>query len=112
MSIGARLKALRLKKGESLQKVADAVGTSKAHIWELEKGTSKNPSISLLTRLADHFGENIAFIVGEKIDDETERVGAMFRMASNELDEYEIDILEDMVKNLVEKKKKRDSQSE
>lgn len=112
MSIGARLKELRLQKGESLQKVAEAVGTSKAHIWELEKGTSKNPSLSLLTRLADHFKKDIAYIVGEQIDENSGRVGAMFRMASNELDTYEIDILEDMVRNLVEKKKKRDSQTE
>jgi len=37
MTLGARIAQLRRNKGESLQKVADAVGVSKAHIWELEK---------------------------------------------------------------------------
>ena len=45
MSFAARLHHLRLRKGYSLQKVADAIGISKAHVWNLEKGTSDNPSI-------------------------------------------------------------------
>lgn len=74
MSIGAKLKRLRLKKGESLQDVADAVSASKAHIWELETGKSKNPSLDLLTKLADHFGVSFSQLVGEepeeKFDDQ------------------------------------------
>jgi hypothetical protein len=50
MSLGARLTPLRLAKGESLQQVADAVGVSKAHIWELAKGRTDNPSMALVTR--------------------------------------------------------------
>ena len=52
MALGARLKRLRLKKGESLQQTADAAGVSKAHIWDLETGKSANPSMELLTSLA------------------------------------------------------------
>ena len=52
MSLGARLTRLRLEKGESLQRVAEAVGASKAHVWELEKGRTDNPSMALVTRLA------------------------------------------------------------
>lgn len=65
MALGSRLKELRIRKGESLQNVADAVGASKAHIWELETGKSKNPSMELLTELAKHFDVSIAFLVGE-----------------------------------------------
>lgn len=65
MSLGTELKSLRIQKGESLQNVADAVGASKAHIWELETGKSKNPSIELLTELAKHFDVTIASLVGE-----------------------------------------------
>jgi transcriptional regulator with XRE-family HTH domain len=64
MSLGSKLSALRLKKGTSLQAVADAVGISKAHYWELEKGKSKNPSADLVKRLADHFGVDVGFLVG------------------------------------------------
>ena len=35
MALAAKIKELRLKKGLSLQDLADAVGASKAHIWDL-----------------------------------------------------------------------------
>jgi transcriptional regulator with XRE-family HTH domain len=66
MSIGARLKELRIRKGESLQQVADAVGASKAHIWELEAEKSTNPSLDLLKKISDHFGVPISFILDEQ----------------------------------------------
>ena len=66
MTIGSKLKQMRLKKGESLQGVADGVGASKAHIWEIETGKSRNPSLDLLNRIADHFGTTVAELVGEK----------------------------------------------
>lgn len=57
---------LRAEKGASLQQVADAVGVSKAHIWELETGKKKvKPSLDLVQRLADHFGVTVAFFVDE-----------------------------------------------
>ncbi len=55
MSLATRIAELRRGRGESLQEVADAVGVSKAHIWELERGRSDNPSMALVTQLADHF---------------------------------------------------------
>jgi len=66
MSLGARLKDLRIKKNQSLQDVADAIGASKAHIWDIERGSSKNPSMDLLDRLANHFGVSVTFLVGEQ----------------------------------------------
>lgn len=63
--LGIRLKELRLKKGDSLQKVADEVGVSKPHIWELERGTSKNPSVTLIKKLAAYFGESVEYLTEE-----------------------------------------------
>ena len=65
MAIGDRLKTLRLKKNESLQQVADAIGASKAHIWELESNRSKNPSLDLLQKLAGHFKTTVSYLVDE-----------------------------------------------
>lgn len=64
MQIGERLFNLRQKSGQSLQAVADAIGISKAHVWELEKGRSKNPSFDLVQKLAKHFGVSIDTLVG------------------------------------------------
>jgi transcriptional regulator with XRE-family HTH domain len=80
MSLGARLKELRIKKNQSLQELADAVGVSKAHIWEIERGASKNPTMELLNKLADHFAVSISYLVGEQPpDDETQGVVALYR---------------------------------
>lgn len=65
MDIGPRLFELRQASKQSLQAVAQAVGISKAHVWELEKGHSKNPSFDLVQRLASHFGVSVGVLTGE-----------------------------------------------
>lgn len=78
MPIGDRLKELRLRKNQSLQEVADAVGASKAHVWELESNRSKNPSVDLLRRLATHFETTVAYLI-EEPEGETTRAHQFFR---------------------------------
>lgn len=81
MSLGARLKSLRLKNEQSLQQVADAVKVSKAHIWELEVGRSRNPSMELLKNIADHYKTTVAALLGEDTSSSEEELElqAMFR---------------------------------
>lgn len=64
MTIGARLAELRLRKGKSLQEVADAVEVSKTHIWQMEKGKSENPSADLLRKLSDYFNVTLEYLAG------------------------------------------------
>lgn len=64
MQMEQRLYDLRQKTGESLSEVAAKVGVSKAHIWELEKGRSKNPSFELVRKLAEHYGVSIDVLTG------------------------------------------------
>ena len=108
MVLGTRLRQLRIKKSQSLQKVADSVGASKAHIWELETGKSSNPSIALLTKLADHFGVGIAYLVGEDVSTDQGQIGTMFRQVREELDEEDQAILRDMVESLIRRRRERD----
>ena len=102
MSFGLRIAKLRRKHRQSLQEVADAVGVSKAHIWELEKGRTDNPSMGLVTRLADHFGTTVSSLVGEDIESSDADVALqrMFRQATK-LDEREREILDTMMKTLL-----------
>jgi transcriptional regulator with XRE-family HTH domain len=65
MSLGSKLKELRIRHNKSLQQVADAIGASKAHIWDLERGESKNPSLELTLKLAKLFKVSVADLVGE-----------------------------------------------
>ncbi|MBE9069338.1 helix-turn-helix transcriptional regulator [Leptolyngbya cf. ectocarpi LEGE 11479] len=81
MSLAAKLKELRLKKGKSLQKLADEVGASKAHIWDLETGRAKNPSIELLAKLSNSLDTSVTELVGEDplSQDEKPELVAMYR---------------------------------
>src|SRR3954454_12616553 len=106
MSLDLRLCQLRRKKGQSLQDVADAVEVSKAHIWELEKGRTDNPSMALVTRLADHFGVSLASLVGEdpKAKDADQRIARMFRQARRLADD-DLALLDDMMQTLLKRQR-------
>jgi transcriptional regulator with XRE-family HTH domain len=65
VDLAVRLKQLRVASGKSLQEVADAVKASKAHVWDLERGASKNPSLDLLKRLSDFYQVSVAELIGE-----------------------------------------------
>lgn len=110
MLLAARLRELRLRKSESLQDVATAVGVSKTHIWELERNRSKNPSMELLTKLADHFGVTIRSLVGEDPSavDNDEDLIRMFRQVGA-LDANERIVLDDMIQAFLKRKKQRDA---
>ena len=108
MSIGLTVAELRRARRESLQQVADAVGISKAHIWDLEKGRTANPSITLVRALADHFDTTVARLIGEDASEEADpEFERMFRRASK-LDERDREVIADLVKLLQEKKAERE----
>jgi transcriptional regulator with XRE-family HTH domain len=81
MSFAAKLKELRMKKRASLQQVADAVETSKAHVFDLEKGTSAHPSKDLLLKLAKYFQTSVSDLIGEDPNnpDEQPELIALYR---------------------------------
>jgi|SRR5579871_2217809 len=103
MSLGARLKELRVQKNQSLQELADAVGASKAHIWEIERGGSKNPSMELLTKLAAHLGVTVAYLVGEQPNQSDAEAVAMFHKFQN-LDDGD----RETIKMLMDRLKKKE----
>lgn len=106
MSLGSKLKDLRLNKEKSLQEVADHVGASKPHIWELERGTSKNPSLELLKNLAKYYGVTIDYLTGAA--DGNDRVQAFARnIAEKNLSDSDLLILQNIADEL--DKKNRDA---
>lgn len=64
VKIGENMRARRKALGMSLQAVGDLAGTSKAHIWDLEKGNSVNPSITMLVRICAALRTNLNDILG------------------------------------------------
>lgn len=81
MSFARKLHDLRLARRLSLQNVADAVGISKAHVFNLEKGLAANPSMELVVKLAELFRVRVADLVGDnpEADDQPPEMVAMFR---------------------------------
>lgn len=107
MSLATRLNQLRLRKSQSLQEVADAIGVSKTHIWEMEKGRSENPSLEMLTKLANHFGVTIRSLVGEDPESsDDDKLAMMFRQAG-ELGENDRAVLEVMIREMVNRNRTR-----
>lgn len=101
MQIGERLFSLRQKTNQTLQQVADATGVSKAHVWELEKGRSKNPSYDLVRKLAGHFGVEIDVLIGHlgEPPDEDQQIARIHRDLKD-LTSRDRDIIEQMVRSM------------
>ena len=101
MSIGEKLFSLRQKSGASLQQVADKVGVSKAHVWELEKGRSKNPSFDLVRKLAAHYGVSIDVLTGDAAEpDESDLQIERIHRGLDTLTDRDRQIVEQMIKNM------------
>lgn len=104
MEIGERLFSLRQKSGESLQQVADAVGVSKAHVWELEKGRSKNPSFDLVRKLAQHYGVSIDVLSGDASEPDSRNMQIeRLHRGLEDLSERDRDIVEQLIRSMKSK---------
>jgi transcriptional regulator with XRE-family HTH domain len=108
MGFATRIAELRRSRDESLQQVADKVGVTKTHIWELERGRTANPSLAVIKGLADHFGVSIASLVEEDIDaaDADQELARMFRLA-RDLDDHDRQSIDDMIRSFLKRKQER-----
>lgn len=68
--LGKKIDQLRHHHGYSLQQVADRCEASKSHIWELERGRSKNPTLDMLVKLAACFDMSLPSLLGTDNRDE------------------------------------------
>ena len=114
MSLGAKLIELRQRSGKSLQDVADTLGVSKTHIWSLEKGQSENPSMDLLTKLANLYKVPVDFLAGTMVGEAATADDAealRFFRDFQQLDEAEQRILQDTLEAFLKRKPSRDGSS-
>ena len=64
-SLASRLRRLREEQGLSLSEVARRAQVSKAYVSQLERGGSKEPSYSIVTRLATALGTTAQHLTGQ-----------------------------------------------
>lgn len=110
MSFARRLHELRVTNRLSLQDVADKVGISKAHVWNLEKGLTGNPSMDLVMKLADLFRVRVADLVGENPEgqDEDPAMVAMFRDLK-QLDDRDRETIAALMEQMKRRGREKDS---
>lgn len=60
----SRLKDVRTLRKMSLQDVADASGFTKSHVWELENGSSRNPTVRAVWSLSKALCVSPAWLLG------------------------------------------------
>lgn len=56
LTLGEEVRAARERTRMSLQEVADASGFTKSHVWEIEKGRARNPTIGMVAGLSKALG--------------------------------------------------------
>lgn len=72
MTVGAKVKQLRIKKGLSLQGLADEIGVSKPHIFEIEADKVENLSVKTLQKICVFFELPVSYFLEENISFEFE----------------------------------------
>ena len=76
-AIGSKIKRLRQQQGLSLNQIAKRAGVSGMTIHKLER-SEMTPTITVLMKIADAFGEKVSFFLGEENNDFEYIQGAEF----------------------------------
>jgi transcriptional regulator with XRE-family HTH domain len=67
-----KLRKARTAKNATLEEVAEAIGSSKAYIWQLENKKNAKPTADLLLKVANFLGVAPDFLLDDSRDDQSE----------------------------------------
>lgn len=67
-SLGEKIKALRKKKGYSLEKLGELTETSKSYIWELENRSSCNPTTDKLAKISSALDVTADYLTNDDVE--------------------------------------------
>ena len=79
--LGIKIKELRREKGLTLEQLAQATGSSKSYMWEIENKEVARPSAEKLDRIADSLGVTAGFLIDASQDQpaESDKDAAFYR---------------------------------
>lgn len=66
-----RMKAVRNQRKMSLDDVAKAAGFTKSHVWEIEQGRARNPTVRAVWGIAGALGVSPGWLMGIDVNDNT-----------------------------------------
>jgi XRE family transcriptional regulator, master regulator for biofilm formation len=66
MTVGEKIKNLRLKKKYSISELSEKANVSKSYLSYIERGIQGNPSLQVLTRLADNLDTSVEYLMGQQ----------------------------------------------
>lgn len=64
--VGKRIKRLRLEKGYSINELSEKAGVSKSYLSYIERGIQQNPSLQVLSKLAETLNTNVEDLLEQK----------------------------------------------
>lgn len=68
MSVADRISSVMIERREalglSLQTVADRAGLTKSHIWDLEAGNARNPTLNAMVGISRALGVSLDYLTG------------------------------------------------
>jgi XRE family transcriptional regulator, master regulator for biofilm formation len=65
MTVGERIKRLRIEKNYSITELSEKANVSKSYLSYIERGIQENPSLQVLARLAKTLDTNLEFLMGQ-----------------------------------------------
>lgn len=100
---GKRIKELRTDRKMTLDQLADATGSSKSYIWELENKNPPRPSAEKLSGIAKALGVTVDYLLGTDEQTKAEAEDMAFFREYTELPRETREQLRDMAKILSKK---------
>lgn len=69
---GGKLRKIRTSKNKTLEELAEAIGSSKAYVWQLENKKNAKPSAELLLKISNYLGQSPDFFLDDMVESPSE----------------------------------------
>ncbi|MFT9597505.1 helix-turn-helix domain-containing protein [Mesobacillus sp.] len=93
MKVGEKIKSLRLEKKYSISELSEKANVSKSYLSYIERGIQGNPSLQVLSRLADNLDTTVEYLMGQQ----------NMKAARMPVDEEWVGLVDEAIKNGISK---------